>query len=61
VQVVAISSAEHAGWRWRIVDYAGSMIEESHERFTSISTAVAEGRRRLTQLADQDRGARWPR
>ena len=58
MQVVAFSSPRHPAWRWRIIDYAGSMVEESHEHFASIAAAVADGNRRLTALADEQRGSR---
>jgi hypothetical protein len=41
MQVMAFSTPAHPGWRWRICDYGGEIIEESHERFLTIATAVA--------------------
>ncbi len=50
VDVVAISTPQDAGWRWRIVNYAGEVIEESHSLFSSIRSAVAEGAQRLHEM-----------
>ena len=43
MQVAAVTKAEDRGWRWRIVNYAGDVIEESAELFGSIAAAVAQG------------------
>jgi hypothetical protein len=45
-------------WRWRIVDYAEEMVEESSQTFPSIETAVADGSRRLREVDDQDAWSR---
>jgi hypothetical protein len=58
MQVVAFSTPSRPEWRWRIVSYAGDMVEESHETFSSIGTAVAEGTRRMNELGVQDLSAR---
>src|SRR2546430_10678753 len=42
VDVVAISTPQDAGWRWRIVNYAGEVIEESHSLFSMTSPARSE-------------------
>ena len=55
MQVAAISTAHDRGWRWRIVNYAGDVIEESNELFTTISAAVAQGNARLVVLNVVDR------
>ena len=47
MQVTAFSTPAHPGWRWRICDYGGEIIEESHDRFLTIATAVAQGAERL--------------
>ena len=54
MQVVAVSTPSHPNWRWRIVNYAGEMVEESHETFPSIASAVAEGTRRQNELTAED-------
>jgi len=50
VNVVAVSTPQDAGWRWRIVNYAGEIIEESHRLFSTIRSAVAEGAERLQEM-----------
>lgn len=50
MNVVAISTLEDRGWRWRIVNYAGEIVEESHSRFSTIKNAVAEGTQRLHEM-----------
>ena len=54
MQVVAFSTPAHPDWRWRIVNYAGEMVEESYGSFPSIATAVADGALRLRALDDRD-------
>lgn len=61
MQVVAFSSPAHPGWRWRIVNYAGEMVEESYESFSSIATAVADGTQRLRVRDDRDVSSMPPR
>ncbi len=55
MQVVAISTPAQPEWRWRIVNYAGEVIEESSETFRTIATAVAKGTARLGALHLVDR------
>lgn len=55
MQVAAFSTPAEPGWRWRIVNYAGEMIEESRESFATIAGAVARGRQRLVELNVSDR------
>lgn len=55
MQVTAFSSPAHPGWRWRIVNYAGEIIEESREQFATISGAVARGTERLVAMNVIDR------
>jgi hypothetical protein len=50
VQVTAISTPNRHEWRWRIVNYAGEIIEESRETFTTISAALVKGNARMTAL-----------
>jgi hypothetical protein len=47
MNVVAVSTPSSPEWRWRIVDYAGQMVEESEDTFPSIASAVAEGIKRM--------------
>ena len=37
------------------MDYAGEILEESHETFPTIASAVAQGTKRFTQLNVVDR------
>ncbi len=55
MQVIAFSTPARPDWRWRIVNYAGEVIEESHATFRTIAIAVEEGARRLVQLNVVDR------
>ena len=55
MQVTAISSPNRPEWRWRIVNYAGDVIEESADVFGSIAAAVAQGSARLVKLNIVDR------
>jgi hypothetical protein len=50
VQVTAFSTPAKPDWRWRIVNYAGEILEESHEAFPTISAAVAKGTERLVEM-----------
>jgi hypothetical protein len=64
MQVTAVSSPRYPEWRWRISDYAGVTVEESHVGFPSIAAAVAAGTERLVSLNvvdHSDSAARsWP-
>lgn len=55
MQVVAFSAPPDPRWRWRIVDYEGQLVEESHETFPTIASAVEQGAKRLRsmEVADQ--------
>jgi hypothetical protein len=55
VQITAFSVPAHPGWRWRLVNYAGEMVEESHQTFETIGRAVADGKERLAQMDSVDR------
>jgi hypothetical protein len=55
MQVTAFSTPLEPDWRWRIVNYAGEVIEESRDTFPSIATAVAGGAKRLEQMNVVDR------
>ena len=54
MQVVAFCSPARPDWHWRIVNYAGEMVEESFETFSSIATAVTDGTRRMNELSAKD-------
>ncbi len=55
MQVVAVSSPAQPEWRWRIVNYAGEVVEESSATFRTVGSAVAEGAVRLGELNLVDR------
>lgn len=55
MQVMAFSTPANPEWRWRIMDYAGQIIEESRERFASISAAVAAGTEEVVRMRVTDR------
>jgi len=50
MQVSAISNPRYPGWRWRITGYDGQVLEESHDKFPTISAAVTAGTERLTSM-----------
>ena len=54
MQVSAISTPRQSGWRWRITGYDGEFVEESQDRFPTISSAVAAGTERLVRMNDAD-------
>jgi hypothetical protein len=60
MQVTAISTPRYPEWRWRITDYGGETVEESHVGFPSIAAAVAAGRERLVRMNEPDRPASPP-
>ena len=47
MNVVAVSTPASPGWRWRILDYSGQMVEESDGTFGSIESALAHGVERI--------------
>jgi hypothetical protein len=47
-------------WRWRIINNAGEVVEESSARFQSIAEAVAEGAKRLVRMKAVDRSQPLP-
>lgn len=61
MQVMAFSTPAHPGWRWRICDYGGEILEESHDRFLTIAAAVAQGAERLAHMnaVDRARAGSW--
>jgi len=60
MQIVAVSTPSRPDWRWRIVNYAGEIIEESRETFPSIAAAVRVGVRRLREIDVPDRSSPAP-
>ena len=57
MQVTAFSTPAAPDWRWRIVNYAGEILEESRDSFSTIAAAVANGTERLVSLNIVDRSA----
>lgn len=47
MQVLAFSTPQTPLWRWRIINYAGELIEESRETFATIAGALEQGSKRL--------------
>ena len=58
MNVVAFSTPRRPGWRWRIVNYEGEVVEESETTFPSIGSAVAEGALHLERRNAADRATR---
>ena len=61
--VMAFNTPKEPTWRWRIVNYAGETIAESHERFPSIGAAVTQGAKKLTAMnvVDRSQPVNWRR
>ena len=61
MQVAAVSTPQDGGsWRWRIVNYAGEVVEESRETFPTIASAVEQGSKRLAQMDGVDNSVPCP-
>jgi hypothetical protein len=50
MQVLAVSSPQEPLWKWRIINYAGEVVEESRETFSTIAGALEQGSKRLRGL-----------
>jgi hypothetical protein len=51
MQVAAVTTPQdQSRWRWRIVNYAGELVEESRETFATIASAVEQGSKRVQQM-----------
>lgn len=59
MQVTAFATATDPDWHWRIVNYAGEVVEESHVTYPTIRGAVAEGTLRLQEMDAVDTSVRW--
>lgn len=55
MHVTAFSSPREPRWRWRITDTNGAVIEESQNRFDTISAAVTAGTEWLAHDNGEDR------
>lgn len=60
MQVAAVSIPGTPGWHWRVVNYAGEMVEESRETYPTISIAVVHGKKRQAEMDVVDRSAPTP-
>jgi hypothetical protein len=60
MHVIAFATAASPEWRWRILNNAGEVIEESRETYETIAMAVAEGSRRLVRMNVTDTTVRRP-
>ena len=58
MNVLAVSTPSQPGWRWRIVNYGGEVMEESSTGFATIAQAVAEGTQHLRRQESRDVSAR---
>jgi hypothetical protein len=54
MQVIAVATPGQPDWRWRIVNYAGEMVEESYQAFATIALALAAGGRRMREVNRAD-------
>jgi hypothetical protein len=55
VQVSAVLTPGRPDWRWRIINNAGEIVEESDEGFPSMAMAIAKGTERLEAMNTVDR------
>lgn len=61
MQVAAVTTPQDASrWRWRIVNYAGEVVEESRETFSTIASAVEHGSKRLREMNVVDKSVPYP-
>ncbi len=58
MQVIAVATPSRPDWRWRIVNYAGEMIEESSTSYPTIAIAVTVGAERLAEINARDLSVR---
>jgi hypothetical protein len=56
--VGAVLTPGQPDWRWRIVNNAGEIVEESHEGFPSMAVAIAHGTKRLNAMSEMDKPQR---
>jgi hypothetical protein len=63
MQVTAFCTPADPSWRWRIVNYAGETVAESHETYPTIAAALAKGGQRLNEMnvVDVSQPVRWHR
>ena len=63
MNVAAFNTPSDPAWRWRIVNYAGETIAESHDGFPSIGAALAQGSQKLAAMnvVDHSQPNNWRR
>jgi hypothetical protein len=54
MNVCAVSTPHRPGWRWRITNFAGEVVEESSSSFPSIASAVQKGTARMQEMDAPD-------
>lgn len=54
MQVIAFATPSRPDWRWRIVNHAGEVIEESSGSYPTIAIAVTMGAQRLQEMNARD-------
>jgi hypothetical protein len=54
MHVIAFSSPSRPAWRWRLISYAGDIVEESRDVFRSIAEAIGAGAVRSEELRVRD-------
>lgn len=50
MQVGTFATSSSGGWRWRIINSAGEIVQESHSAFPTIREATTEGKKRLAEM-----------
>ena len=60
MQVLAFSTPQDPLWRWRIVNYAGELVEESRDTFPTIAGALEQGSKRMRVMDVVDNSVPYP-
>jgi hypothetical protein len=55
MNVIAFAAAVPRDWRWRIVNHAGEVVQESSSTFPTIAAALAAGKRQMLEMNVVDR------
>ena len=55
MNVLAFTAELPRDWRWRIVNQAGEVVQESSSTFPTIAAALAAGKQQLLQMHVVDR------
>jgi hypothetical protein len=51
IKVAAVALGSDARWSWRIFRRDGRILRESQDTFANVAAALAEGRRRVPEVA----------